>query len=77
MARKKKISIRESFSGDQEEVVTAIENGDGPHFLTGDAGSGKSYIIRYLQETVKGCVVTAMTGTAAQLIGGRTIHSFA
>lgn len=53
-------------------------------FLTGSAGSGKSYTLGlYIEELKKNQVkdhviaVTATTGIAATLIGGSTIHSFA
>lgn len=65
------------LSKDQEDAVELILDGDGPFFLTGDAGSGKSYLIKHLENSVMDCVVTAMTGAAAQLIRGRTLHSFA
>jgi ATP-dependent DNA helicase PIF1 len=48
--------------------------------LTGSAGTGKSYtikyIIEYLKENNKKFAVTATTGTAAVMIGGQTLHSF-
>jgi hypothetical protein len=65
------------LSADQQRAVDAIGGKPGPFFLTGPAGSGKSFVINYLRATVPGCVVTATTGAAAQLIGGRTLHSFA
>jgi len=51
-------------------------------FLTGAAGTGKSFLLRYLiQELEKrhpqGVAVTASTGIAAANIGGQTLHSFA
>jgi len=49
-------------------------------FLTGAAGTGKSYtikaIINYLESMNINYGLTAMTGCAAVLIGGQTIHSF-
>lgn len=53
-------------------------------FLTGSAGTGKSYVIgkyiQYLREELKlspdSIAVTASTGIAASLIGGITLHSF-
>jgi ATP-dependent DNA helicase PIF1 len=48
--------------------------------LTGSAGTGKSYtikyIIEYLNNTNKNYAITASTGTAAVIIGGQTLHSF-
>lgn len=44
-------------------------------FVTGAAGSGKSYLLKaYLSE--KKVPVLASTGSAAILVGGRTFHSF-
>jgi ATP-dependent DNA helicase PIF1 len=65
------------LSEDQQAAVRAILEEKGPFFLTGPAGSGKSFVIEHLRSTVKGCYVTATTGTAAMLIRGRTLHSFA
>lgn len=49
-------------------------------FLTGPPGVGKSYtlrnIIRYLDEIESNYGLTAMTGCAAILIKGQTLHSF-
>ena len=51
-------------------------------FLTGAAGSGKSYLIRKFLATLgsgggRGAFpVLASTGAAAILLGGRTFHSF-
>jgi len=52
-------------------------------FITGAAGNGKSFLLRYIiQELQKRhqpgeVVITAPTGLAAVNIGGQTIHSFA
>jgi thymidine kinase len=49
-------------------------------FLTGPAGSGKSYVLRqyiqYLKEHGVTVAITASTGIAATHIGGATIHSW-
>jgi ATP-dependent exoDNAse (exonuclease V) alpha subunit len=63
------------FSADQAEAMEEIENGPGPFFLTGPAGTGKSFIVNHLRQWPD-CAVTATTGMAAQLIKGRTVHSF-
>lgn len=70
-------SSYEEMSPDQQAAVDTIASEAGPFWLTGPAGTGKSYVINYLRENVLGCVVTATTGMAAQLIQGRTLHSFA
>merc|ERR1711871_917482 len=50
-------------------------------FLTGPAGSGKTFLlktfIQHCLENNKKIAVTAMTGSAAYLINGRTLHSWA
>lgn len=46
-------------------------------FMTGDAGTGKSTLIKYFaKHTKKRVVLLAPTGVAAVNIGGQTIHSF-
>jgi len=49
-------------------------------FLTGSAGTGKSYtikkIIEYFEKVDKNYGLTALTGCAASLINGNTLHSF-
>jgi ATP-dependent DNA helicase PIF1 len=50
-------------------------------FLTGPAGSGKTFLIKtfveYCNKINRKVAVTAMTGSAAYLIKGRTLHSWA
>ena len=57
------------------ERVTAFQN----VFMTGSAGSGKSEVIKYIKKLLGSKVVhvTAMTGRASLLIGGKTLHSWA
>ena len=49
-------------------------------FLTGSAGSGKTYVlnayIKYLREHSVDVAVTASTGIAATHMGGMTIHAW-
>ena len=46
-------------------------------FITGRAGTGKSTLLKYVQEnTPKNFVVVAPTGIAAMNVGGVTLHSF-
>lgn len=73
--------MKASFSRDQARAVALIEDsiaeGQQTAFLiTGQAGSGKSFIIKYLSGTQPRSVITATTGIAAQLLGGCTLHSF-
>jgi ATP-dependent DNA helicase PIF1 len=63
----------------QLEALNVVKNRSNL-FLTGAAGTGKSYtikaIINYLESININYGLTAMTGCAAVLIGGQTIHSF-
>jgi len=65
------------LSADQQLAADTVMTRPGPFFLTGAAGTGKSYVINHLRRTVRGVAVCAMTGMAAQLIRGRTLHSYA
>jgi ATP-dependent DNA helicase PIF1 len=65
-----------------EEQIYAVSSVMEGHniLLTGSAGTGKSYtikyIIEYLNNANKNFAITASTGTAAVMIGGQTLHSF-
>ena len=68
----------------QLEAVNAVTSLGQNIFLTGPAGTGKSYVTRVIIQRAQlsfpaeGAVaITASTGIAAQHIGGQTIHSFA
>src|SRR5688572_30498450 len=61
----------------QTEAETML-NSDRNTFLTGGAGSGKSFLVRHFLagKNTKEFPVLASTGAAAVLVGGRTFHSF-
>ena len=61
----------------QEKAMRILE-GERNVFLTGEAGTGKSYLLnRYLNgKSTKRYPIVASTGAAAILVGGRTFHSF-
>jgi ATP-dependent DNA helicase PIF1 len=60
-----------------EKVINKIERRQNV-FITGGAGSGKSYLLMRLKEKLgKALSLTASTGVASLNIGGMTIHSFA
>lgn len=67
----------ESLSPEQSIALQVLQSGENV-FLTGGAGSGKSYIIRHFMEEndPKELPILASTGAAAVLLGGRTFHSF-
>ncbi|EKD41612.1 MAG: hypothetical protein ACD_73C00624G0002 [uncultured bacterium] len=72
--------MKESFnlSVCQEQALKQLTQSSENIFLTGFAGSGKSFLIRHFlkDKDRKTFPVVASTGVAAVLIGGRTFHSF-
>ncbi len=65
-------------SSDDENVIKILNliNQGRNIFITGHAGSGKSYILNKLKEKIKNLVLTSTTGIAAVNVKGQTIHSF-
>lgn len=63
----------------QETALSILKNGHNV-YLTGSAGTGKTYLInqyvKYLKVREVPVAVTASTGIAATHIGGQTIHSW-
>ena len=63
----------------QQEALIQIQSGSNV-FLTGSAGTGKSFVIHKVIEWAKSLKmeigITASTGQAAYLLNGRTVHSF-
>ena len=60
-----------------QKVLTLLLNGENV-FLTGYAGTGKSYILNKLKEKFKKkLTITSTTGIAAVNVKGQTIHSWA
>lgn len=68
------------LSEEQAKIFEAVKMGANV-FFTGQAGSGKtlliSHIKQYLEQQNILFAVTAPTGVAALLLGGKTIHSWA
>jgi uracil-DNA glycosylase len=70
------------LNSEQMTAFDAVTSGNNL-FLTGPAGSGKSFLIRrivdWADSTGKNLAVTALTGCAALLLGGKakTLHSWA
>ncbi|KAL3683052.1 hypothetical protein R1sor_001074 [Riccia sorocarpa] len=75
---KKKITL----SKQQLKVLKAISTGESV-FLTGSAGTGKSFVLEFAVRVLKAkygasaVFVTASTGLAACALGGTTVHAFA
>lgn len=63
---------------EQQSAFDAVLKGHNI-FLSGQAGTGKSYVIKNIKQWAitnkKQYFLTALTGCAATLIGGRTLHS--
>jgi ATP-dependent DNA helicase PIF1 len=76
----KKARVDNGFSLQQKIAFAKVSAGDSI-FITGSAGTGKSYLLKKIIEDwtsrEKQFAVTATTGIAALGIGGRTFHSFA
>lgn len=66
---------REDFSTCQLNAFDLLFS-DNNVFVTGQAGTGKSYLIRKYLEMSPSVPILASTGRAALLIGGMTFHSF-
>lgn len=65
------------LSPEQAAALDLLRSGENV-FLTGGAGSGKSFLIRQFMREIdaKEFPILASTGAAAVLLGGRTFHSF-
>lgn len=60
----------------QSRAIEALEAGENV-FLTGGAGTGKTFTVgQWIDSTEKNVVLSATTGVAALLLGGITIHKF-
>lgn len=60
-----------------EKLFQEIERSKNHYFITGNAGTGKSTFLRYLQaQSKKNIAVVAPTGLAALNVNGATIHKF-
>jgi ATP-dependent DNA helicase PIF1 len=57
-------------------ILQALQAGCPSIFVTGKAGTGKSTLIQWLCQHLKGCAVVAPTAIAAVNVRGDTIHSF-
>ncbi len=66
-----------TLSEEQKVALDILRSGDNV-FLTGGAGSGKSFLIRHFMREIDSAEmpILASTGAAAVLLGGRTFHSF-
>ena len=64
------------LSWEQERAIQTMLAGRNV-FLTGNAGTGKSLVVReFVNRTDKNVAILASTGAAAKLVNGTTVHSF-
>ena len=63
------------LSASQWDVFDAVLHKREDVLLMGGPGSGKSFLLKILQERVRAPLATASTGAAAERINARTIHS--
>lgn len=72
-----KMIMVDTLTSDQSRGYEILRSGRNA-FLTGDAGTGKTYLLeKFIQESKdlgKGVIITAFTGIAALNIGGTTLH---
>ncbi len=71
-------SLNESVLSKEQKLALELCQSGENIFLTGGAGSGKSFVIKEFMQSLdpKQMPILASTGAAAVLLGGRTFHSF-
>lgn len=71
-------SLNESILSKEQKLALDLCQSGENIFLTGGAGSGKSFVIKEFMRKIdpKQMPILASTGAAAVLLGGRTFHSF-
>ena len=75
------LTIKRHHLNEEQRVVSDSVLSDGSNvFITGAAGTGKSFLLKFLVQRLrdKGLIVsvTASTGVAADMIDGTTLHSW-
>jgi ATP-dependent DNA helicase PIF1 len=69
--------IKLNLSRQQSELAHTIMDSSSNYFVTGAAGTGKSFVLDFIRTHIdKSHVVLAPTGIAALNVKGQTIHSF-
>lgn len=67
----------DSLNEEQKQTFDLLNNSSDNFYVTGKAGTGKSYLLRtFVQNTKKQVAIVAPTGIAAINVSGQTIHSF-
>lgn len=71
------MATTDDLNQEKQFLLDKMENTNENMFITGKAGTGKSYLLKhFLDTTKKNAVVLAPTGIAALNVGGSTIHKF-
>jgi len=71
------MKIKNNINPEFEELFKEINNSNEHYFITGNAGTGKSTLLRYIKSrSKKNIAVVAPTGLAALNVNGVTIHKF-
>lgn len=69
-------TVEIKLSDEQKVIYDIMENTNNNMFITGKAGTGKSYLLKFFRRnTKKNTLYTAPTGIAALNINGVTLHS--
>lgn len=68
--------IEDNDNEDLQKIINLIKAGENV-FITGHAGTGKSYILNKLKQKFPKLAITSTTGIAAVNVGGQTLHSWA
>lgn len=68
--------LNNDLNVEKKEIYDLMENTNKNLFITGKAGTGKSYLLKYFRnKTKKKVLYTAPTGISALNINGVTLHS--
>jgi ATP-dependent DNA helicase PIF1 len=63
------------LSIEQENALKSIKEHRNV-FISGNAGTGKSFLLKHIKESIPNIHITASTGIAAVNVGGQTLHSW-
>lgn len=70
------VDLGKPLEGEQLKIFNILNNSNNNFFITGKAGTGKSYLLKYFEcKTEKHCILLAFTGISAINIEGATINS--
>ena len=66
-----------NLTEEQQQIYNTINSTNDNYFVTGNAGTGKSFLLQhFIKNTSKIVAVVSPTGIAALNVEGQTIHSF-